>query len=335
MEDKRLRVSDILNEAAVAIENPRPVEKPLRFSHRAMATEFEIFIFDEDSNDAEQACGAVFEEIDRLEQQLSYFIPWGDVSQINRLRAGQAVRVGAVTLECISLARRIHDHTDRAFDPTVGALLRERRPWDENEDFPVGGSIPPERNGPVSVGMDLVEINSELQTVGKLVDGVAVDLGGIGKGYALDQARIVLQDWGIDRVVVQAGQSTIYPIGLPSHMQGWPMRLLNPRGEQDVLGRFYVNAMVVSASSAEGSTHILDPKSGEPVHRWLGAWSVAPSAVEADALSTAFMVMEAHEVEKFCQGHADISAILVKDGSGIPNVLKFGDWDRFGFELIA
>jgi thiamine biosynthesis lipoprotein len=187
-------------------------ESLCRFSHDAMATTFEICLLYENSVDAEQASLAAFEEIDWIEQQISYFIPSSDVARINRLSAGESLRVGIAAYECVALAKRLFDETDGAFDITAGALLDGRRPWDENAEVPLG-VLPPEIDGPVHIGMDLLVLQAETLSVGVLSDNVAIDLGGVGKGYAVDQAKKVLHDWGVETAFVSAGQSTMSGIG--------------------------------------------------------------------------------------------------------------------------
>ena len=297
-----------------------------------MATNFELCVLDEDAMDAKLAGDAAFEEVDRLEQELSYFIPYSDVSRINALAAGQSVRVSAETFECLSIAKEIHEQTAGAFDPTVGPVLRGRRPWDEDEDIPVGGAVVPESGQAVAVGMEQVSLNSDLLAVGLTADGVEIDLGGIGKGYALDRAVLVLIDWGVTTALLHCGQSTMVPIGLAEPYGGWPMRLLNPVNEKDELGCFCLRDAVVSCSVADESGHILDPQSGEPVSKWLGVWAIAPTAAVADALSTAFSVMGAKEIDDFCRDHPEISAMLVDREKDQPILRAFGDWDRFDFK---
>ena len=326
----RLNNPNHLNDAPIA--DPQLARRLLRFSHKAMATNFELCVLNEEAMEARLAGNAAFEEIDRLEQELSYFIPYSDVSRINALAAGQSVRVSAETFECLSIAKEIHEQTSGAFDPTVGAVLTGRRPWDEDEDIPIGGTPPPVSDQAVAVGMEQVSLNSDLLAVGVTADGVEIDLGGIGKGYALDRAVRVLVDWGITTALLHCGQSTMVPIGHAEPYGGWPMRFLNPVNEKEEMGHFCLRDAVVSCSVADASGHILDPQSGEPVARWLGAWAIAPTAAVADALSTAFSVMGAKEVDQFCRDHPEISAMLVEPEKDRPVLRAFGDWTRFDFK---
>ncbi|GAG26710.1 unnamed protein product, partial [marine sediment metagenome] len=94
-----------------------------RFSHEAMATTFEIFILHPDTHYAEQAAWAAFDELDRLEEQLSRFIENSDISRINILATNQPLQIGLAAFECLQLSARIYTETNGAFDITVGTLM--------------------------------------------------------------------------------------------------------------------------------------------------------------------------------------------------------------------
>lgn len=304
-----------------------------KFSHPAMATYFDVYIQDKDKVEARHASRAVFEEIDRLEQQLSYFIPWSDISQINRLQPGESVIVGSAAFECLELAKQVYSRTNGAFDPTVGALLKGRQPWDRNLQNAIGGVQPLERQHPLS-GLNLVKLDPVQRAVAIEQDGIALDLGGIAKGYAIDQAVIVLEDWGVECAMLSAGQSTFLPIGGFHNRGGWPMRFLNPGNEEDVLGHFEVENFAVSASSDIDSDHILDPSSETFGSKWMGTWTVTECAAEADALSTAFMVMEKSDIDRYCAEHPDTSGAVVELNDGEPDLICFGDWSRFSLRRV-
>ena len=298
-----------------------------------MATVFEILLF-ENSVDAELVSNAIFEEIDRIEQELSYFIPSSDIFRFNRLQAGQPLRLGVSAFDCITLAKEVYTQTNGAFDPTAGALIAGRKPWDEQEENPIGGIVPPESEEMVQVGMDAIAIDTESHSATKLADGVTIDLGGIGKGYALDQAKTILEDWGIETALIHAGQSTSLPLGAPPDQKAWPMRILDPRNEKDELARFELQNMVISASASINDSHILDPFTGAPVEKRLGAWAIAATGATADALSTAFMVMDSENIRRYCEEHSDVWAFLVEIENNQLGIKYFGDWKRFSLELV-
>jgi FAD:protein FMN transferase len=278
-----------------------------RFNHRAMATVFEFVIFEDSVADAQAASQAAFEQIDQLEQKLSYFIPSSDINQINMLSAGRGVIVSVDTFACLQIANDIHMKTGGAFDPTVGCLLTERKPWDTQEDVPRGRKPRP-LGEQINLGFRLLALDTASRTVTALVDDVRLDLGAIGKGFALDLAAETMRDYGITSALLSAGQSTMLPIGLPPGQDSWMMRLRDPRDETTILGRVALRTGGLSTSSIAKDAHILNPTDGEPVQATIGAWALAPTAAESDALSTAFMVMPPDAVHRYCHEHPPAAA---------------------------
>lgn len=318
-------------DSIVSLADRQLLARLLRFSHPAMATRFEVYLLDEDPVDAREASQAVFDRIDQLEQCLSYFIPYSDISRLNRRPPGEPLRVGADTLACLEIARQIHEQTEGAFDVTAGNLLTGRRPWDQDQDIPRGGEMPPEGGGPVPVGMDLIALNCERLEVARRTEHVGIDLGGMGKGYALDLARCILQDWEVATALIHSGQSTMLPLGVPPDKPGWPMRILDPRNERDVLAHFHLQDAAISVSALQQTPTILDPAIGEEPRHWLGAWAIAPTATRADALSTAFMVMTETQIEQYCREHSDTCALVAVVETGKATVKPFGEWQSFDF----
>src|SRR5690349_20651917 len=117
MPDARARTE---SEAAVHLEQPSGLRGVHRFSHDAMATVYEVYTAHADARYAAQAAQACFELLDRLERELSRFLPNSDITRINHLAAGESVRVPPSTLECLAIARQMFDLTGGAFDGSIG-----------------------------------------------------------------------------------------------------------------------------------------------------------------------------------------------------------------------
>ncbi len=186
---------------AWATIEPAPGIAAHRFSHRAMNTMFEVIVCGPEAQYAEQAAWAAFDELDQIETELSRFIEGSDIWQINSLHAGESVIVGIAAIECLQLARRIFDETSGAFDVTACGTKR---------------------------GMDLVLIDENQFTVTVEADGVIIDLGGIGKGYAVDRMAEMLAEWEIHCAIVHSGQSSVCAIGSPGDREGWVIALGGP-----------------------------------------------------------------------------------------------------------
>lgn len=310
-----------------------------RFSHDAMATTFEIFIRYDDARYAKQAAQAAFEELDMLEGELSRFVENSDISRINNHPAGQPLRIGPAAFECLQLCTHIYAETDGAFDITVGALMQCWFDKDKKIRCPSEDQL---RLARQCTGMHLIELDQAEHTVTKQQLGtssspigagptksVQIDLGGFGKGYAIDQMAELLCDWSIDTVLIHGGGSSVFAFGTPAGTKGWPVTISNPCNHEETLARLCLQSRALSGSGLQHGEHIIDPRTARPVKGKLAAWASAPTAAVADALSTAFMVMSPDEIRQYCLNHPDTLAVLVtEDGSiaGKGNVLHFGHW---------
>lgn len=228
-----------------------------RFARDAMATTFEIVISGETADYARQAADAAFDELDRLEAELSRFVPHSDVSQLHAAAAGVPVCVGQALVECLELARRVWRQTGGAFDVTLGS------------------------------GMDSLSVDAAAHLVTRLTEAVRVDLGAIGKGYAVDAMADVLADWRIARALIHGGTSSARAIG----PEAWPVVLRHPKDRSRELAALELRACAIGGSANElHGPHIIDPRTGQPPPRD-AAWAIAPAAALADAMSTAAMLL--------------------------------------------
>ncbi len=295
-----------------------------RFAHAAMATEFEILVSHSDPCYGRQAAQAAFEVLDRLEQELSRFIETSDVARINKARAGEPIAVGPAALECLRIAARLSVETSGAFDVTAGGLVDL---WRRRDHMSPPISEKELRIARRRTGMHLLDVNLAAHTVRVRRTGVCVDLGGIGKGFALDRMAESLRVWEIDAALLHSGRSTALAFGAPAPLPCWPVSLTHPETGCEVLGPFALTHGAVSGSGLRKGLHIIHPRTGWPVQGNRAAWSFAPTAAEADALSTAFMVMSESEVAAYCAQHPEAAAIISPDGAADrakPFLLRFG-----------
>ncbi len=288
-----------------------------RFPHWAMACPWAIWIPTEDRAYAEQVAFECWEEVNRIENLLSRFVPSSDIFQINAA-PGAWIRVAADTLQCLQFARQWHTQTRGAFDITLGSLLEERRLED-------GTIACVEKSNRVLSGMKQLEIDVENLAVRVLSEEVKLDLGAIGKGYALDCCREVLQRWSIENALLHAGQSTVLAIGNSPQENGWSVELRHPDQESQSPGQVVLRDRAFSASGQLlHGHHIIDPRTGHSARGKRNAWATATSAARSDAISTAWMVMKIKEIEQFCTQYPDVNAVLLLDND---EWKTFGSWD--------
>ena len=289
-----------MTSAALALGENGPVRGARRFSHAAMATVFEVHCVHADAGYAGQAAYAAFAVVDRLELELSRFVANSDVARINTLAAGQTTPVSPSTMECLEIARRLFDLTGRVFDVSIGS------------------------------GLESLDLMPDGFAVRARADGVRLDLGGIGKGYAVDRMAEVLEEWEIHHALVHGGFSSVLALEAPPDREGWPLTLsASGPGNHGVLARVSARQMAFSASGAQKGAHILDPRSGRAVQD-RAAWAVLPRRVESDAwdgwpdaarspaafaegLSTAFMILPMDEVAALCRRVPGLEAWLLPE----------------------
>ncbi|MCP4709892.1 MAG: FAD:protein FMN transferase, partial [Planctomycetes bacterium] len=255
---------------------------------------------------AYSAARFAFEKVDRLEQLFSRFIDGSDIWRINKLEAGSWTPVDTDTLKCIQLAHSIADQTNGAFDITISPLHH----WWSQDDTP-DQSDPEFNEAAVRTGMDLLDISQQAHGIGVRTDGVRIDLGGIGKGYAVDQMIQILKEYDIENALAHGGQSTVYALGTIHEHPGWPMIITNPDQPAKVWNKIYLSNQSLSGSGSQiQGDHIIDPRTCQPTRDKLRAYALAESAAHADALSTAFMIMSHDEIKTYCQTNKNNGAII-------------------------
>jgi FAD:protein FMN transferase len=292
-----------------------------RFAHKAMATIFEILCIHEDRSYAEQATLAAFALLDRLESELTCHQGGGDISRINRLKPGETAAIGPWAMECLLMARHFYFLTGGAFDISLGS------------------------------GFDAVELFPADLCVRMKAQGVHLDLGGIGKGYAIDRAAESLEEWDVHHALLHGGYSSVLALEAPPGREGWPLTISLPAPESpSVLARMMARRQCWSASGIRKKDHIVDPHTGVPVRNRTAVWvsgslqalavlfprgqdadiptgmfetGPSPSAV-AEALSTAFMIMPFDRIADLCLAHPGIEGrILTAASSGAPLLATF------------
>lgn len=300
-----------------------------RFSHEAMSTIFEIFIPGPDAGYAGQAAREAFREIDLLEGLFSRFDPGSEISRINRLPEGGEIPVGVETYECLFLAETVRLETGGAFDVNARAAASS-----EDSGYP--------DPSPASSGFELVHESGKYavrrpEAGPAEIQGLDLDLGGIGKGYALDRAVRILHEWAVPDALLHGGTSSTLAVGSPfpetgadpkkraSTRPGWPVGV--GAGWPGAPSRLVLSGRALSGSGTEvKGGHILDPRTGRPARGNLAAWASAPTAALSDALSTAFFVMTPDAVEAFVGRRPDIWACLV---------VSYGDVRVFNSRLFS
>ena len=277
-----------------------------RFSHNAMATIFEIVIELDDKEYAEQAATAAFDEIDRLEDELSRFRPNSDVARINKLSIGEELKLSSDIFECLKSANDIYNISDRLFDVTAGQIIDC---WKTQ----IHNNTNTDESIPNDIGMNKIVLDETNHSISVLNEDLIIDLGGFGKGYAIDVACELLTEWEIENTLLHSGGSTVKAIGKLDGYEGWPITISNPSNPSQTIAKIVLKDFSLSGSGEQKSTHIINPKTGSPISERAGAWAMCKSAAQSDAMSTTFMIMSVEDIIEFCNVHNFISGMGIKN----------------------
>ncbi len=268
--------------------------------------------------------------VDRLEEMDRVLGPDDAGSDVRRtaLGAGSPVVVCPDMLTVLELADRIVELSGGAFDPAVGALVAL---WGFGPDgeAPAGGETDPGPREPPDqpaveralalTGWHLVDWDRETLTVTLGREGTSLALGGIAKGYAVDEAARLLRAAGVTRAVIDAG-GDLYLLGAKPDGHPWRIAVRHPRRDGH-LGVLTLGADTAVATSGDYENyfeaggeryhHILDPATGRPATGCISVTVVAPTAAVADALATAVFVLGPADGLALVELLADVEALVV------------------------
>jgi FAD:protein FMN transferase len=325
---------------------PASVEEPLshfadltliRLVRKAMATGFEVAL-PLSTYHAVEAGEDALDLLARLEEQMTVYRGESEVSRFNQYAALSPMPVEAGLFEIFEMAERIHRDTGGAYDLATGALIKT---WGF---FRRQGRVPAEaelRMARECSGMHHVELDPVRRTIHLRARGVELNLGSVGKGYALDRMAVhLLERWNVHAALLHGGTSSVFGRGFPpGQPRGWQVGLGHPFDLNCRMGSIWLRDRALGTSSAtfqhllhEGRKlgHILDPRTGWPATGVASASAIASTAAEADALATAFFVLGVDQARVYCQKHPEIGAVLLTDQPQAAPIV-FGAVDGSGF----
>lgn len=301
----------------------------VHISRKAMACEFEVIL-----NSGQYATGTeisldALDLVEELESQLSYFRPDSEISEINRSAAEEPVHVEQRLFLLLQAADKIYRDTGGAFDLTATPLWKA---W----GFARGeGRLPSQEEiakALETVGGSQIEMDADCRTVRFRKPGIELNLGSIGKGYAVDRVAELLDADDINDYLIQGGQSSVMAKGTRlsgSEPDGWLVGLGHPLRPGTRLGYVRVRNRALGTSGSASQffrhkgrrySHIVDPRTGRPSEGVLSATVLAPQAATADALATSFFVLGPEKTADYCQSHPELATILVCPTSGSTGV---------------
>ena len=277
----------------------------VRVSRRAMATTFEVALPVGSHPDPLAAAEDALDLIDALEDQMTVYRDHSEVSRLNESATGGFVEVEARLFDLFARCAIWTKETGGAFDLATGALTKTWGFFRREPGVPAPRDLVDAMR---RTGFRHVMLNAERSAVKFRVAGLQLNLGAVGKGYALDRAAELLRvKWGVRSALLHGGGSSAFAVGAPpGDPRGWPIRLKHPTQPDESLGTVRLRDCGLGTSAAtyqhfeyngQKLGHLLDPRTGWPASGMLSASVVAPTAAEADAMSTAAFVLGAAGAE--------------------------------------
>jgi thiamine biosynthesis lipoprotein len=301
-----------------------------------MGTVFEIVAYGESPEQTLDAIDQALREIVRLDNVMSDYKADSDLNRLNHSSHSSPQSVPPDLYRVIAEALQYSYLSDGEFDVTVGPLVNLWKAAIRGGPTP---SSAEEEQVRACVGYQKVELIPPNQ-VQFHSPCVQIDLGAIGKGYALDRAADVLRSHGISRALLDAGGSTIVAMGAPPGQAGWLVHLRDPSNKVDPQVMLSDNSVSTSEQtppsllSPESAGHIIDPAKGVPVETPFAVSVVASTGTASDALSTTMLLVGPEKGKELVKNAAGVAAIWISsDGqkqlvSSGPQILLSGGTQR-------
>jgi len=255
-----------------------------------MGGTFSVVAYGADPVQVEGAVALALAEAVRLDELLSNYKPTSEWSGINREAARRPVPVSEELFALLEACQQFSAASQGAFDITVGPLLRTWRFYKGSGRLPHRAEI---RTALGEVGYAHLRLDPAARTVQFAREGMEIDPGGIGKGYAVDRMVTILKEQGVQSALVSAAGSSIYGLGAPpQEPRGWRVDIRHPRDARQTVATVYLNQMSLSTSGAQEKffeaggriySHIFDPRTGYPASGRLQVSVLAPRTLDSEA----------------------------------------------------
>lgn len=279
-----------------------------------MGTRIVVELWADDRNQGNAAIEAVLTEMRRVDQEMSTYKATSEVSKVNAEAAKAPVKISGELFDLLTQAQEYSQLTDGAFDITYASVgyLYDYRKHVKPDDEAIANALP-------GINYRHVVLDRQTHTVKFARAGVRIDLGGIGKGHAVDRGIWILQQHAISHALVTAGgDSRIIGdrIGKP-----WVIGIRHPDRKEEVIARIPLEDAAISTSgdyeryfdeNGVRYHHILDPHTGRSARKVRSATIIGPTATRTDGLSKTAFVLGAEEAIAIYNRLEDIDAIVVK-----------------------
>ncbi len=275
-----------------------PAQEMLRIEESvdAMGATYTVIAYGPDRARLIGAVEQSFEEVRRLDHELSNYRRASELSQVNQFAAQRPVEVSEEVFALLEACQRYSRLSDGAFDITVGPLMKLWGFYHGTGRLPHRAEV---MGALARIGYKNVVLDPAAHTVRFARQGIELDPGGIGKGFAVDRMVAVLEANGVTSALLSAGGSSIYGLGAPPGEKGWKVKIRDPRNGSKTVEEVKITNESLSTSGnyekffrAEGKiySHIMDPRTGYPAQGVLAVSVIAPHTIDSEAWAKPFFI---------------------------------------------
>lgn len=289
----------------------------------AMGTGYTLDLYGSNAGILEAAAEESFEEVQRLDQMMSNYIPDSELSNVNDHAADRPVQVSRELFDLLETCGDYSRKSEGTFDITVGPLMKVWGFYKGTGHLPHRAEI---KTALELVGYQKVQLDPAHRTVHFAEHGMNLDLGGVGKGYALDRVVAILRRRGITSALISGGGSSIYGIGAPPNdKRGWYIRIRDPKDANKTAAEVYLNNQSLSTSGnyekffwTEGKlySHIMDPRTGYPSEGMLSVSIVSPKTLDSEIWAKPYYILG--RAWTLAHKPANFRVFVCEDKLGVP-----------------
>lgn len=293
--------------------------QPCSYVTKLMGNRFEFTVITKTKAEGENAIDKAVAEVQRIENLLSTFKTDSETNLVNEFAGIKPLKVSDEFLSLVQRALKIGKLTDGAFDISYGSIDKSLWNFDVNMT-----QLPDKEIALKSVSLinyENVIVNESESTIMLKNKGMRIGFGGIGKGYAADKAKQVLQNLGIENGIVNAAGDLI-TWGTQPNGKPWTIGIADPNQTTQPFSALKISNMAIATSGnyekfavidGKKYSHTIDPKTGLPVSGIKSVSIICPSAELADALATPVMVMGVNVGLNLINQLKDVACILITD----------------------
>ena len=294
-----------------------------------MGTLLRITLYARDAAAADAAFRAAFDRVKQLDEILSDYNPQSELMRVCAAAHTQPVRVSGELFVVLTASQHLAEETGGAFDVTLGPVIRLWRDARKQKRLPDPAALAEARG---RSGFRNLVLDAGARTVSLKIPGMLLDLGGIAKGYAADEALRVLRDHGIRSALVAA--SGDLAIGdPPPGKTGWRVGIDSPNPPESRFTRVLElrNAAVSTSGDTEQFleiggvrySHIIDPATGMGLTARIAVTVVAEKGIDADSLATAVSVLGLQRGLEFVEQRTQAAVMIVDSGGRVSPSSRF------------